>query len=81
MLAGWLGRLYVALILYFQENAVIGEHIWTDADSSGHSCCIPDNECMVCQNSMSVKLKSISQKVSLGMWHNDTHDKSRIVAM
>ncbi|XP_046845663.1 LOW QUALITY PROTEIN: diacylglycerol kinase zeta-like [Xenia sp. Carnegie-2017] len=28
------------------ENAKLGEHIWMDGDSSGYSCCIPDNECL-----------------------------------
>lgn len=31
-----------------QENAQSGLHIWSDVDSSGHSCCIPDKECVVC---------------------------------
>lgn len=28
------------------ESSEIGAHIWTNADSSGHPCCISDKECM-----------------------------------
>ncbi|XP_028397030.1 diacylglycerol kinase zeta-like [Dendronephthya gigantea] len=43
------------------ESAVNAEHLWTDADSSGHSCCIPDNECMKSGS----KLKCTACKVAV----------------
>ena len=53
--------MWASLMLFFhsQESAVLGEHIWTDADSSGHSCCMPDNECSVRCNLMSVNVLAL----------------------